>query len=76
MSAPTPAPIPALALNSYIEQVRSTVSYTHLDVYKRQGQVGQSGGALAGQSLVYELQNALSKIAQFTGCLLYTSRCV
>jgi len=23
MSAPTPAPIPALALNSYIEQVRS-----------------------------------------------------
>jgi flagellar hook-associated protein 2 len=31
------------------------------------GQVGQSGGALAGQSLVYELQNALSKIAQFTG---------
>jgi flagellar hook-associated protein 2 len=31
------------------------------------GQVGQSGGALAGQSLVYELQGALSKIAQFTG---------
>jgi len=31
------------------------------------GQVGQSGGALAGQSLVYELQNALSKIAQFSG---------
>jgi len=31
------------------------------------GQVGQSGGALAGQSLVYELQDALDKIAQFTG---------
>ena len=29
-------------------------------------QVGQSGGALAGQSMVYELQNALSQIAQFT----------
>jgi flagellar hook-associated protein 2 len=31
------------------------------------GQVGQSGGALAGQSLVYELQDALDQIAQFTG---------
>jgi len=31
------------------------------------GQVGQSGGALAGQSLVYELQDALDKMAQFTG---------
>ena len=31
------------------------------------GQVGQSGGVLAGQSLVYELQDALSKIAQSTG---------
>jgi flagellar hook-associated protein 2 len=31
------------------------------------GQVGQSGGALAGQSLVYELQDALNKIAQFSG---------
>jgi flagellar hook-associated protein 2 len=31
-----------------------------------QGQVGQSGGVLAGQSLVYELQGALSQIAQFT----------
>ena len=29
-------------------------------------QVGQSGGALAGQSMVYELQNALSQIAQST----------
>jgi flagellar hook-associated protein 2 len=31
-----------------------------------QGQVGQSGGALAGQSLVYELQDALNQIANYT----------
>ena len=29
-------------------------------------ETGQNGGALAGQSLVYELQDALSQIAQFT----------
>ncbi|HEX3745135.1 MAG TPA: flagellar filament capping protein FliD [Bryobacteraceae bacterium] len=31
------------------------------------GQTGQSGGALAGQSSVYELQDALSQIANYTG---------
>ena len=46
-----------------------TVSYTHLDVYKRQDQVGtdgSNGAAFAKDILDWILKNA-------TTCLLYTS---
>ena len=68
------------------------VSYTHLDVYKRQKLTGASFGLQAGvQSadviLVFRSERGLDNIVngKFTlgadagvaaGCLLYTSRCV
>ena len=37
--------------NEYVETSRSPVSYTHLDVYKRQGQVGQEVAQVAKLNL-------------------------
>jgi flagellar hook-associated protein 2 len=51
-------------LSSALSSFASAYNAAHTAVA---GQVGQSGGALAGQSLVYELQDALNKISQFTG---------
>ena len=48
------------ALSSFATAYNSAVSAVT-------GETGQNGGALAGQSLVYELQDTLSQIAQFTG---------
>jgi flagellar hook-associated protein 2 len=47
------------ALSSFASAYNSAVSAVT-------AQTGQSGGALAGESVVYELQSALSKMAQFT----------
>ena len=54
------------------------VSYTHLDVYKRQGQIefrvfGHRRGAKAVKQ---PLCKAPAHRAQRRACLLYTSRCV
>ena len=46
------------ALSSFVTAYNAAVSAVA-------GQTGQSGGALAGESLVYELQSALGKMAQF-----------
>ena len=53
------------------------VSYTHLDVYKRQ-ELGYLPFSQAGGALLFHL---LSKLYEHTSvvittCLLYTSRCV
>ena len=48
----------------------NAVSYTHLDVYKRQPD---------GQELPKLIENAKEngiKVTEVIGCLLYTSRCV
>jgi flagellar capping protein FliD len=47
------------ALSSFATAYNAAVAATAKET-------GQGGGALAGQSLVYELQDALSQIAQFT----------
>ena len=68
------------------------VSYTHLDVYKRQGmdidsaagEIGIEQSAFeAGRGTAQELAGLLAlgpdrdaDIAALQGCLLYTSRCV
>ena len=52
-----------------------SVSYTHLDVYKRQVQisgVGNSTGVALAE--VYEVSFSGTQLANI--CLLYTSRCV
>ena len=53
------------------------VSYTHLDVYKRQHVIC---GAIVGGGLAYVWQRTWLEIAGTCGllgaCLLYTSRCV
>jgi flagellar hook-associated protein 2 len=48
------------ALSSFVTAYNSAVSAVTAET-------GQNGGALAGQSLVYELQDALSQMAQYTG---------
>ena len=60
------------------------VSYTHLDVYKRQDTLSeeiQNVSSIAGQveGLVSEAENMINhgmQMVQTLGCLLYTSRCV
>ena len=60
---------------------RETVSYTHLDVYKRQGKqtvkqlVGQNQG-VSNIEITDPSIKEFEKIARKYGCLLYTSRCV
>ena len=59
------------------ENIRS-VSYTHLDVYKRQGEIQLFGHGLELCVLAdIEALQPLSQIIQLVQlCLLYTSRCV
>ena len=55
---------------AYIINWKKAVSYTHLDVYKRQ--VLKKGGAFALQDMF--AQKALyGDMEQFVDCLLYTS---
>ena len=52
------------------------VSYTHLDVYKRQGQhSGRTGGVVCG-ALAFVDTIVVRANEQQRCCLLYTSRCV
>ena len=53
------------------------VSYTHLDVYKRQDQA-HAGGAVAGlgDPRVHLGTGQVAALAGLCACLLYTSRCV
>ena len=51
------------------------VSYTHLDVYKRQVQISARNDGRGGQELLR--RNQRHRPAGYCGgCLLYTSRCV
>ena len=50
------------------------VSYTHLDVYKRQVLYTASGAALRGMKVIVPV-DGMSADNAYT-CLLYTSRCV
>ena len=50
------------------------VSYTHLDVYKRQGVGGVQAHLAVGVVVPLVIGVALVKLV--VGCLLYTSRCV
>ena len=70
------------ALSSTV--VREPVSYTHLDVYKRQRSnrdsrsnnyvAGGQGMPIAGMAIARACHDVLMRDAM--GCLLYTSRCV
>ena len=55
-----------------------TVSYTHLDVYKRQGVLRTRDGSILKQADgKSSVQNSLWREKLYTiTCLLYTSRCV
>ena len=64
----------------YAAHCLDTVSYTHLDVYKRQTQLRAAGISIAiddfgaGYSSFSSLRNL--PFAELKLCLLYTSRCV
>ena len=51
------------------------VSYTHLDVYKRQG-LGGDGTVGANKNSIKIIGDHTDKYVQAYFCLLYTSRCV
>ena len=61
-----------------IWQVRVPVSYTHLDVYKRQREdcdaIIMNAGAYTHYS--YAIRDAIAAVRLPCVCLLYTSRCV
>ena len=60
-------------------QRTGSVSYTHLDVYKRQAHTLNSGGFTVYTRLpgpVSEEQSAQNAKLEALSCLLYTSRCV
>ena len=58
------------------------VSYTHLDVYKRQGvhtlpkELDEYVARLHLDALGVRLSQLTTEQADYLGCLLYTSRCV
>ncbi|WP_171907444.1 hypothetical protein [Burkholderia plantarii] len=54
----------------------SAVSYTHLDVYKRQGSWTYTAGFLDGRHPGWNQFNLQTSYALSKRCLLYTSRCV
>ena len=53
---------------------KEPVSYTHLDVYKRQGNPGSAFGQ--GCNRTGADRNRKDSSLWYSGCLLYTSRCV
>ena len=66
-------------------EVRATdengpVSYTHLDVYKRQISdftwQNNNDPSIPHEQRKYILKDGVVSVANFTACLLYTSRCV
>ena len=61
------------------QKVNAPVSYTHLDVYKRQGELERDGGTAQtlGRISVDVTVGGIELNAQgLKTCLLYTSRCV
>ena len=66
--------------NYYDEKISlEAVSYTHLDVYKRQGAMSQGYiGYQLSQAILNELKrrDIMRSTACIVTCLLYTSRCV
>ena len=52
------------------------VSYTHLDVYKRQIEDARNYFARVGADLIAHFGRLGSKCVELETCLLYTSRCV
>ena len=54
------------------QQNNYPVSYTHLDVYKRQYEYTKKDGTIG---IDFNLKRVLD-VSQTNGCLLYTSRCV
>ena len=55
-----------------------TVSYTHLDVYKRQSTHRPESSAMVGRPLALQMVSALmrafsAKVVPVSSCLLYTS---
>ena len=65
-----------ISLNLHMDEMINieSVSYTHLDVYKRQGQaLGQKNTVLAIWMAVTYL-NPLSSVGPGSYCLLYTSK--
>ena len=62
-----------------IVSCQASVSYTHLDVYKRQPHTRSYAFRVNRKEVKLAMRSALSaKLAdeQLTVCLLYTSRCV
>ena len=64
--------------NPELETYRTAVSYTHLDVYKRQGMENMSMApyAMTKARFGYRMNNATIIDTMVNDCLLYTSRCV
>ena len=76
----TPADLPFQTFDNGIATINTeTVSYTHLDVYKRQVQdaiLATGGETPAASDAASSEAAAASGEADSTACLLYTSRCV
>ena len=58
-----------------------SVSYTHLDVYKRQGLISAIDTSklenyASLQESLKEVEDVVDEEGKVYGCLLYTSRCV
>ena len=53
-----------------------TVSYTHLDVYKRQADDGLDKYRKEYNKMLLDKATGANSIVQDKYCLLYTSRCV
>ena len=77
----------SLSGSSLASDGSEAVSYTHLDVYKRQALCDAVGGLHAGFAMAGETSapvihrdlkpsNIIVTGANYTPCLLYTSRCV
>ena len=66
------------AIAKDFEDYMKAVSYTHLDVYKRQTQADVQPYFSVTSQAVQQLgmRQAVTHAAQPKGCLLYTSRCV
>ena len=87
---PLPTAAPGLAASSTASHLPGAVSYTHLDVYKRQGEhsrycrlgqpensaVAEHALANADHRILFGETKLLSAMSAYFPCLLYTSRCV
>ena len=65
----------ATALEIYVSGSLNAVSYTHLDVYKRQVAVCAGAGQRQHQNIIFYAVDK-QPVRENMTCLLYTSRCV